>query len=662
MADYITVSNSKPEIVISEPEVTPECFSASLSLSPVAPVIRSHFGGISVAAPGKVFNPEAFSGCDNLQDSYPSPRLTSDAIPTNIQRQSGSYRNGDPEGKSGFKESETNLQEENSCRRDPACGLSQCCSVEPMSSCAKQSCDNLKGSSCKELENVVVDHQHHKSGNEWNEFIQHNISDCKKHLINSVEYVGTKHLVPINDNQGFATLDNNAISKSSNLANPKIHCTSCVDTIVCNTYYENSCSCVDNAVTNQSFLDHYDCKSTNGNCSTKPEPCQGQEHQYLYISSSQSHISPHPNPLPGSPWFYHARSKPNTPQRKVSWPPPAALSPGQYICPQKALQTPTSAISTVDHRFFPPPVPPPTPCLRLSQLSTCTSSTSFYSCQSQLSVSTKSPSYHDMKFCILKEPHHFACCKNGLYFPNPSQTATPQDPPNQTPNSCKHLSNILRNDHSCSSHISSNGCPQFLLLPSTVHHLDVPKNSSPETKATFNYLNSLKHPKSVFTGDSSANNSTRSTHIADNLPAVRPQVMSVCVPSGGGNPTDFKLIHASYVSLDESVCSSIDGHARLRSETNGNIPGHCEGRQNMISSSSNNYCGKHLKTAADKKLSSSGLTIRRLSKRCSAEEILLDKRKSDEESPSRSKNVLQEKSTQSNNSFWKRIFRKSVRK
>ncbi|RUS82418.1 hypothetical protein EGW08_009806, partial [Elysia chlorotica] len=405
-------------------------------------------------------------------------------------------------------------------------------------------------------------------------------------------------------------------------------------------------------------------------CSTLPPLCRCREYQYLYLSSSQSLISPPPNTNPDSPWFCHSRSNPNSPQRKLSWPPPAALSPGQYICPSASLQTQTSAITTVNCRFFPPPVPPPTPCMRMSQLSTCTSSTSFYSCQSQMSISNlKSSCCHNIDFCISRQPHHCdSYCKDWLHLPNSSQTATLANPSIQISNSCKNLCQSFSkdNEYSCFPQISNNMCSQFLNLPSKVHHLDVPKGFRPDNQANTNYLNSLQQCKAVLSGGTNTGKATNSPHAGYNPHTDHPQIMSVCVPSGGGNPTDFKLIHASYASLDESVCSSIDSHSRFRSETNGNIPGHS---RHNASSNSFNYSNNHVKAgvistlAKDKKLPSSALTIRRLSKKSSSEQILLEEKKNEEQCHDLiGGNVLPRKSTPSNYCFWKRIFPKTIKK
>ncbi|RUS82419.1 hypothetical protein EGW08_009807, partial [Elysia chlorotica] len=126
MADFITLSNSKPEIIISEPEVTPECFSPSLSLSPVAPIIRSQFGGISVAAPGKVFSPTASSTSAKSQDLHTSPNPASDETTPNSQSNSRDPRNGGTGRRCDLSKAGMDTQEENIFGTDPSSRISQC--------------------------------------------------------------------------------------------------------------------------------------------------------------------------------------------------------------------------------------------------------------------------------------------------------------------------------------------------------------------------------------------------------------------------------------------------------------------------------------------------------------------------------------------------------
>ena len=672
MADYITQSNSKPEIVISEPEVTPDCFSPLLSLSTAAPVVRSHFGGISVAAPGKIFTPPPASISDKGKSYVTSPSLPPDRL-----TQPWSYRDGDLENNKDPNISGRILQEgQRSFHETEDCGHSE-------------------KVVCKESENVLVDQQCKQSGSKSSECSKFNTERCGMQDFRP-DSCANKNVLNLKDGETFKALNNNssadAFCKSSKVACSRhensFSYSNHVSENVCNFRSRDCCSCDGKAFPKQSSSDHNHCQQVNESCITNHEHCHCQGYQYVQMSLSQSHISPQPNTYSHSPWFNRTRSKPSTPQRKVSWPPPAALSPGQYISPPRVDQTPPAATFQLDGKFAPPPAPPPTPCLRLGQLSTCTSSTSFYSCRSQLSVSTANPTCcHNIEISISGQFQHCCtCCRSGRNSPNSSNISQsnifPSIPHTQPLNDCQCVPNNLHhnNGQNCSSQANINGHPQFLSSypSSTIQHLDVPKQTRSETKASIHYFSSLAtQPKDHCSGDTSPNNNSSSNKAKippeDKQVAMRQQTMRMCIPSGGGDPTDFKLIHASYASLDESVCSSIDSHTRPRSQTNGNARAHCLDRCNVNNNNDNrnngnnyinsnsNYVNSSAHSSSDKKLLSSALTIRRLSKRSSAEEILLDEKKVEDETYTKSKDVHREKKRQSSVSFWKRAFHKKVR-
>ncbi|GFR67152.1 receptor-type tyrosine-protein phosphatase kappa [Elysia marginata] len=661
MADFITQSNSKPEIVISEPEVMPDCFSPSLALSPLAPVVRSHCGGISVAAPGKIFNPTQLSSAgDKGHEPCKSSGFTVHATPFHTTPQT----NKDCGSKNNFSLTETHVQTYDNGGRKPNARPSQNQSITQRS-CPTECYDNLKVNSAKELETFAVTSQCSVSESRSNDYnLQRNIVDSKHYPKNSTQFVySNQYQMPINDIQRvcLAADDSckNAFSESSSFVRPKPSCTCYLNVETCygRCPFDKSISCVGSNYTN------YLCSEMDG-CQHKIEN-YNSDHKQFHMSLSQSHISSQPHPPQGSPWFSHARSKPNTPQRKVSWPPPAALSPGQYINSSSPLENPAVVSSTMQSRFFPPPVPPPTPCLRLSQLSTCTNSTSFYSCHSELSVAMVNSSCgHTSEFSSSKQLHHCSYCSKNVPLKSASQithySLLPSSSSGQPVKDCQCSSHDIQHNSETGDPNVYHQFPYF--VSSKTHHLDVPKTNRSEIKANMHYLSSLAHQKAVYSKDTSAAKSTRNTHpkAESNHDIIgHQQTMRVCVPSGGGDPTDFKLIHASYASLDESVCSSLDNSIRPRSETNGNALNHCLQKFGADAHNNNSNHFAHASTMQEKRPSSSALVIRRLSKRNSAEEILLDNKKSEEEYQSRKTGIFPGKPAKS--SFWKRPFRKRVK-
>ncbi|GFO03966.1 receptor-type tyrosine-protein phosphatase kappa [Plakobranchus ocellatus] len=689
MADFTTQANLKPEIVISEPEVTPDCFSPLATLSPTFPVARTLSAGLNVAAPGKIFRP---SSAVVTFDGQVSDRT--------VMTRSGNYRKGDPG--TTLPQDTQNLRESELGSVSPDSGLQSFnLSDQRLSSntdtCGCEEVNNSqlsrfgKGLVQSEVQYVEYDF----SVNEADRSVKTNLCEVtgtcySKQLLMSPMNKELQNVDSRNCREVFPESSKAVVTSG---AEPTSGCCcSCVAAGACDdsSCQKNSCHVSDVFLIPIAFERHA-CQHSVQSCNACIQNCHclthhhhqhHHHHHHHSLSRSESNVFPETKTVLNSPWLSHPRSKPTTPQKKVSWPPPATLSPGQYISPPQApVHTSHIAEPQAEPKFTPPPAPPPTPYLRLCQLSTCNSAASFYSCRSQLSVDSANPSccphfeisisknlqHRDFSSCRCSSSHSVSNLINpGLCKENSTTLST----------SSRHLNNSSAPNFqtSCLKEAGVNGNLQFLSSCPTSNHLNVPRDECIGSKASISYTDHQSQTHSPCFRDISIKTSrssiTKQTQSLDNHHALRQQTMRVCVPSGG-DPSDFKLIHASYASLDESICSSSDSHSSLMRQANGDAHDHHPRRStkrkskknnNINSYENNNHSGGH---GSHSKLGDrcraepdnvKPLAMRRLSKNCAADvQDVIEPG----EAPNNSSNkyVLQKEQAKSCKGLWKRAKR-----